>query len=99
MHIHAPCPKGWKFDESKTVELARLAIETGMWVNYEWVDGEYKYDHRPKEYKPVREYLKTQKRFSHLTEEHVAKMQAFIDAKLKAPGVPVKIPVPGPREA
>ena len=25
IHIHAPCPKGWKFDESKTIEMARLA--------------------------------------------------------------------------
>jgi pyruvate/2-oxoacid:ferredoxin oxidoreductase beta subunit len=97
LHIHAPCPKGWKFDESKTVELARLAIETGMWNLYEWVDGEYKYQYRPKELKPVGEYLKHQKRFSHLTEEHIAKMQAFVDAKQKSPGVPIKVPVPLPR--
>ena len=77
---------------------ARLAIETGMWSVYEWEEGEYKYQYRPKEYKPVSEYMKHQKRFSHLTAEHIAKMQAFIDAKVKAPGVPVKVPVQGPRQ-
>lgn len=94
MHIHAPCPKGWKFDESKTIEIAKLAVQTGMWTLYEWENGEYKYQHKPREYKPVREYVKLQKRFAHLTEEHVAKIQAFVDAKLKAPGMPVPLPVP-----
>ncbi len=98
LHIHAPCPKGWKFDESKTVEIARLAVETGMWNLYEWIDGEYKYQYRQKELKPVREYLKLQKRFAHLKEEHIAKMQAYVDAKQKTPGVPIKVPVPLPRE-
>ncbi len=97
LHIHAPCPKGWKFDESKTVELARLAIETGMWNMYEWENGEYRYQFRPKKYKPVREYLKQQGRFAHLSEAHIATMQAFVDAKVKAPGVPVEVPVPSPR--
>ncbi len=98
LHIHAPCPKGWKFPENKTIELAKLAIETGMWNLYEWENGEYKYQHKPKQYKPVREYMKLQKRFAHLTEAHIAKMQAFVDAKLKAPGMPVEIPVPPPRQ-
>jgi pyruvate ferredoxin oxidoreductase beta subunit/oxalate oxidoreductase subunit beta len=97
LHIHAPCPKGWKYDESKTIEIAKLAIHTGMWILYEWESGEYKYQHKPREYKPVGEYLKLQKRFEHLTEEHIAKLQAFVDAKLKAPGIPVAVPAPAPR--
>ena len=97
MHIHAPCPKGWKFDAAKTVEIARLAIETGMWNMYEWENGEYKYQFRPKRYKPVRDYVKLQGRFAHLSEAHIAKLQAFVDAKLKAPGIPVEVPAPPPR--
>jgi pyruvate ferredoxin oxidoreductase beta subunit/oxalate oxidoreductase subunit beta len=97
LHIHAPCPKGWKFDEAKTVEIARLAIETGMWRMYEWENGEYRYQFKPRKYKPVREYLKLQGRFAHLEEAHIAKMQAFVDAKLKAPGIAVEVPVPSPQ--
>jgi pyruvate ferredoxin oxidoreductase beta subunit/oxalate oxidoreductase subunit beta len=98
VHIQCPCPKGWIFDAKDTIRIAKLAIETGMWTNYEWENGEYKYQHIPKTYKPVKEYMKTQERFSHLTEEHIAKMQAFISAKIKAPGKPIEVPVPGPRE-
>jgi pyruvate ferredoxin oxidoreductase beta subunit/oxalate oxidoreductase subunit beta len=98
VHLHAPCPKGWLFDARRTVEIAKLAIQTGMWVNYEWENGEYTYQHTPKEYKPVKEYMKHQYRFNHLSDAHYAKMQAFIDARLKAPGKPIAIPVQGPRE-
>jgi len=97
LHIHCPCPKGWKFDEAKTIEIARLAIETGMWNMYEWEDGVYRYQFRPKKYKPVREYMKLQGRFAHLTEAHIAKQQAFVDARLKVHGIPVEVPAPAPR--
>ncbi|MFL5406816.1 MAG: thiamine pyrophosphate-dependent enzyme [Myxococcales bacterium] len=98
LHIHAPCPKGWSFDESKTVEIAKLAVRTGMWNLYEWIDGEYKYKERTKELEPVGKYLKLQKRFAHLRPEHIEKIQAFVTARHEAPGKPVKPPAPLPRE-
>ena len=64
---------------------------------YEWEDGVYRYQFRPKKYKPVREYMKLQGRFAHLTEAHIAKQQAFVDAKLKLHGIPVEVPAPAPR--
>ncbi|HEY5191287.1 MAG TPA: thiamine pyrophosphate-dependent enzyme, partial [Candidatus Deferrimicrobium sp.] len=39
MHIHCPCPKGWLFDCKDTVKVAKQAVETGMWTNYEWENG------------------------------------------------------------
>ena len=98
VHIHSPCPKGWIFDAKETIKVAKDAVECGMWVNYEWERGEYKYQHIPKTYKPVKEFMKGQERYNHLTEEHIAKMQAFITAKIKAPGKPIEVPVLGPRE-
>ena len=97
VHIHCPCPKGWKFDEAKTIEVARLAIDTGMWNCYEWENGEYRYQFKPKKYKPVREYLKLQARFAHLSDAHIAKLQAFVDAKVKTRGIPVETPVSTPQ--
>jgi pyruvate ferredoxin oxidoreductase beta subunit/oxalate oxidoreductase subunit beta len=82
MHMLCPCPKGWGFDEKLTMEMGKLAVETGMWSLYEWENGEYKYTHIPKKYKPVGEYMKFQQRFKHLKPEHIAKMQAFVDEKI-----------------
>jgi len=99
LHMLSPCPKGWKFDEKLTLEMGRLAVETGMWTLYEWENGEYKLSHVPKKYKPVGEYMKHQGRFAHLKEEHIAKMQAFVDEKverLKALAKPAAAGVPTP---
>jgi pyruvate ferredoxin oxidoreductase beta subunit/oxalate oxidoreductase subunit beta len=98
LHMLAPCPKGWKFDEKLTLEMGRLAVETGMWTLYEWENGQYKYTRIPKKYKPVGEYMKFQGRFSHLKEEHIAKMQAFVDEKIKRiKAIAVEAPIPTPK--
>ena len=67
IHVHTPCPTGWRFPENKTVEVGRLAVETGMWRLYEIENGAGKrLTYRPQPRKPVTEYLKVQGRFSHL---------------------------------
>ena len=65
VQIHAPCCTGWGFEGEKTIEIGKLAIETGLWVNYEMEDGNVT---RVKKVlrKPVEAYLKEQKRFRHL---------------------------------
>ncbi len=92
LNIHCPCPKGWKFDADKMIQVGKMAIETGMWTLFEWEHGEYSYQREPEEILGVNEYLKLQGRFNHLTDEHIANQQAFIDAKLKAPGMAVELP-------
>ena len=82
IHVHSACPKGWRFDASRTIEMAKLAIKTGMWINYEIDEGKKKLDHVPTKMKPVEEYLKTQGRFNHLRAEDIQKIQRFVDAKL-----------------
>ena len=79
LHLHVPCPIGWGFDSSKTVEIGRLAVETGAWMLYEIEDGVVKNVFKPGKIKPVAEYLKAQKRFKHLKEEDIKKIQDWID--------------------
>jgi len=78
IHIHIPCPVGWGFDSSKTVEIARLAVQTKMWQLYEIENGVKKITVEPGK-KPVSEYLLKQARFKHLTEEQIKKIQDRID--------------------
>jgi hypothetical protein len=40
--------------------------------------------------------VKLQGRFAHLNEQHIANLQAFVDQKVKAQGVPVQVAVPTP---
>ena len=95
VQIHTPCCTGWGFDGSKTVELAKMAIESGLWVNYELVDG--KLDKAKKvRRKPVEEYLKSQKRFSHLfkpqrNDAEIAKIQAIEDSNAEKYSIDLKL--------
>jgi pyruvate ferredoxin oxidoreductase beta subunit len=82
IHIHAPCPIGWAFDSSMTIQVAKLAVQTGMWVLYEVEDGIFKRTMIP-ELKPVDEYLKLQGRFKHLKPETIKIIQDRINASWK----------------
>jgi pyruvate ferredoxin oxidoreductase beta subunit len=74
IHIHTPCPVGWGFDSSETVEIGRLAVQTGMWQLYEIEHGKKQMTVEV-EKKPVKEYLSRQKRFKHLTEKEIEDIQ------------------------
>lgn len=75
IHVHTPCPTGWRFESNKTIEVARLAVQTGMWVLYEVKQGRLRITYKLSKLKPVEEYLRTQGRFSHLTDDDIAKIQ------------------------
>ncbi|HEY4674641.1 MAG TPA: thiamine pyrophosphate-dependent enzyme [Candidatus Bathyarchaeia archaeon] len=73
LHVFAPCPRGWRSDPAKSVELSRLAVETCIFPLWEASNGVYQlstlskiYALNPQKKKPVKEYLQTQGRFRHL---------------------------------
>ena len=66
LHVLAPCPLGWRFDPSKTVEISRLAVQTRYFPLYEVENGVYKLSVKVSRPKPVEEFLKPQRRFRHL---------------------------------
>lgn len=79
IHLNQPCTTGWGYDSSKTIEMGRLAVETGSWILYEIENGEFNVTYRPTERKPVKDYLKAQKRFRHLDDENIEKIQGYVD--------------------
>jgi pyruvate ferredoxin oxidoreductase beta subunit len=66
LHVMAPCMRGWRFDSSRTIRMARLAVETRVFPLYEVERGVYRITFPVTSPKPVEEYLKAQGRFSHL---------------------------------
>ncbi len=79
IHVLCPCPTGWRFDSSLTVEIGKLAVQTGMWILYEVQEGKMTVTTRVPRRKKVEEYLKMQGRFRHLTEENARKIQQQVD--------------------
>ena len=91
IEIQAPCPPGWKFPSSHTIKLARLAVQSGMWMLYEHENGKTTYSagtqriiQGQSKLAPVEEYLQAQGRFSHLfspekDEMRIAEIQGRIN--------------------
>lgn len=79
IHVLTPCPSGWGADTGKTVELAKLAVETGLWEMAEYEQGVYKTTKVPKNRKPVRAYIDLQGRFKHLSEKQIGQIQKQVD--------------------
>ncbi|MEE8604375.1 MAG: thiamine pyrophosphate-dependent enzyme [Candidatus Aminicenantaceae bacterium] len=72
LNVLCMCPTEWKYDESKGVELAKIATDTCVWPLYEVENGKYKLNYKPKEKKPILEWIKPQGRFRHLFKEENA---------------------------
>jgi pyruvate ferredoxin oxidoreductase beta subunit len=84
IEVHSPCPIGWGFDSSLTIELAKLAVQTGLVPIYEAFQGQPIKVRKLAKRVPVIEYLQKQKRFRHLIEgqdqqAHLALIQAIAD--------------------
>jgi pyruvate ferredoxin oxidoreductase beta subunit len=80
LHVYSVCPTGWRHGGDLTIEVAKLAIQTKVFPLYEVIDGEYKLSRKVAKPKPVSEYLKLQRRFRHLTETEIEKIQHHVDA-------------------
>jgi pyruvate ferredoxin oxidoreductase beta subunit len=84
----APCHRGWRYPIEEGVEIARLAVDTCYWPLFEVVDGRWALTYRPKEKKPLVEFLKAQGRFKHLftpANEHILReMQDAVDRNWEA---------------
>jgi pyruvate ferredoxin oxidoreductase beta subunit len=71
LNVISVCPRGWRSEEEKGIEISKLAVDTGFWPLIEVENGIWRFTYKPKERKPVIEFLKTQGRFKHLfTEEN-----------------------------
>ena len=75
VHILSICPTGWRLPPDKAIWIGRLAVETGVFPLYEVEQGKYRITLDVGELRPVKEYLKPQGRFRHLTDELVEDIQ------------------------
>ena len=81
IQISAPCPTGWRFEPQVAVKVAKEMVLSGMWPLYEVINGEsFRITYLPKELKPVKDVLKMQGRFRHITEDEIKEIQDDVTA-------------------
>ncbi len=91
LDLHCPCPIGWGFDPARTIQVARLAVQTGLVPLYETGYRVPLKARRIGKKKPVEDYLVLQSRFRHLFDredaEHLAAIQALADDNIASYGL------------
>ncbi|MBT3456652.1 MAG: pyruvate ferredoxin oxidoreductase [Thiotrichales bacterium] len=85
LQIFVPCPLGWGSAPAQTVNLARLAVESGVWPLFEGEYGEITSVTKIRKQVPVEEYLKPQRRFAHVVKspEQLSAVQAIADRNIR----------------
>ena len=88
IQIHVPCPLGWRHEPEATVQVAKLAVETGLYPLIEYENG-LLIGRRQIVPKPVEEYLKIQGRFKHLLNnpQELKQIQEIADNNIKKYGL------------
>ncbi len=87
IQLYSPCPPGWRMDASNTIEVGKLAVQTGSWILYEYENSKLSISPISKPYedkakrKPLSEYLAIQGRFSGLSEQTIKEIESEIDKK------------------
>jgi len=91
IQVHVPCPLGWRHETNLTIQVAKLAVETGLYPLVEYENGIIS-ARRQITPKPVEEYLKVQGRFKHLLKnpEEIKKIQEIADNNIKKYGLKVE---------
>ena len=83
LNVLASCNRGWRHGTDTAIEITKLAVETCYWPLFEVEYGVWKLNYKPREKKPVEEWLKTQGRFRHLFQPKfryvIDELQARVD--------------------
>jgi pyruvate ferredoxin oxidoreductase beta subunit len=95
IEVHTPCPVGWGFDTSLSVEIARLGVLTGLVPLYETGAGLPLKARQIKNPETVEKYLKLQGRFKHLFagsegDKWITEIQAIADGNIEHFGLVVE---------
>ena len=89
IHILAPCPPGWGYDPKDSIEIGRLAVQTGFWPLYEVIEGKFVLSKDSTKYldskkrKPIKDYLNIQKRFNSISNEYIERYRTYIEDQWK----------------
>ncbi|MGC9150034.1 MAG: 3-methyl-2-oxobutanoate dehydrogenase subunit beta [Candidatus Micrarchaeia archaeon] len=89
IHYFSPCPPGWRYPSEKTIEVARLAVQSSVFILFEFYNGKVSISQPSIPYrdeknrKPIEEYLKIQGRFKDIKKEDIEIMKQRINEKWK----------------
>jgi pyruvate ferredoxin oxidoreductase beta subunit len=92
IHILVTCPLGWGCGSGESVQIARLATQSGLFPVFEAESGDITAVTKIRRRVPVEDYLRPQKRYAHLFKPElrtdvIERLQARADRNIKRYGL------------
>jgi pyruvate ferredoxin oxidoreductase beta subunit len=66
INVISSCHRGWRIPPDTSIDIVQQAVECKFWALFEYENGSYKINYKPKKDVPVEEWFKSQRRFAHL---------------------------------
>ncbi|OGO30394.1 MAG: pyruvate synthase subunit PorB [Chloroflexi bacterium RBG_16_56_11] len=79
LHVFSPCPVGWRIDSNLVIEVCRTAVRTNYFPLWEAENGKPHLTVEVASPKPITEFTKLMRKFSHLKEDGIAELQQTLN--------------------
>jgi pyruvate/2-oxoacid:ferredoxin oxidoreductase beta subunit len=81
IHVFSPCPVGWRIDSNRVIEVCRTAVRTNYFPLWEADYGQPRMTVQVASPKPITEFTKLMRKFSHLDENGLNDLQQSVDER------------------
>jgi pyruvate/2-oxoacid:ferredoxin oxidoreductase beta subunit len=81
LHVFSPCPVGWRIDSQNVIEVCRQAVRSNYFPLWEAYDGKPAITVPVANPRPITDFLKLMRKFSHLKEEGIAALQQQVEER------------------
>jgi pyruvate/2-oxoacid:ferredoxin oxidoreductase beta subunit len=80
LHIFSPCPLGWGFESDMSIEICRMAVRTNYFPLWEAEYKKIRFTHAVSTPRPITEYTKLIRKFSHFKDAELAGFQEMVNS-------------------
>ncbi|CAA7613067.1 NADH-dependent phenylglyoxylate dehydrogenase subunit beta [Candidatus Terasakiella magnetica] len=83
LHVHAPCPTGWRFPAAMTTEVCRRQVESNFVTLWEFTaeDG-LRFTHAVDRPRPLSDYVGMIGKYKHLGNAEIERIQASVNRRV-----------------
>jgi phenylglyoxylate dehydrogenase beta subunit len=83
IHLLSPCPIGWQAKEETMIDICRAAVDTNYFPLWEAENGKFRMTETVQKQKPITEFLNFSRRFKHLDENQIERLQEFSNKRFR----------------
>jgi pyruvate/2-oxoacid:ferredoxin oxidoreductase beta subunit len=81
IHVFSPCNMGWRVESNASIQVCRMAVRTNYFPLWEAEDGKFRLTHETANPRPVQELTRMTRKFAHLKEAEMEKLQQVVDKR------------------